>query len=132
MCCGCSVIVKQIINKEVSIMESQLEIREGLLKERAKFEQAIPDVMSTMGAFYNEAYKDGALSSKVKRLIALGIALSNACTGCILAQTIRAIETGATKDEVLEACVVAMSIGGTIASAESLRVVKLLDELGKL
>ncbi len=113
-------------------MESQLEIREGLLKERAKFEQAIPGVMSTMGAFYNEAYKDGALSSKVKRLIAMGIALSNGCTGCILAQTIRAIETGATKDEVLEACAVAMSIGGTMASAESLRVVKLLDELGKL
>ncbi len=113
-------------------MESQLEIREGLQKENAKFEQAMPDVMSTMGAFYNEAYKDGALSSKVKRLIAMGIALSNGCIGCILSQTIHAIENGATKDEVLEACAVAMSIGGTMAFAESMRVVKLLDELGKL
>jgi len=113
-------------------MESQLETREELQKEMAKFAQAMPGVMSTMGAFYNEAYKDGALSSKVKRLIAMGIALSNGCTGCILAQTIYAIENGATKDEVLEACAVAMSIGGTMAFAELLRVIKLLDELGKL
>ena len=69
-------------------MESQLEIREGIQKEKAKFSQAMPGVMSTMDAFYNETYKDGALSSKVKRLIAMGIALSNGCTGCILAQTI--------------------------------------------
>jgi len=113
-------------------MESQLETREGLQKEMAKFAQAMPSLMPAMGAFVNEAYKDGALSSKVKRLIALGIALSNGCTGCILAQTSQAIENGATKDEVLEACAVAMSIGGTMAFAESLRVVKLLDELGKL
>jgi len=98
----------------------------------AKFAQAMPGVMSTLGPSVNEAYKDGALSPKIKRLIAMGIALSNGCTGCILAQTSYAIEAGATKDEVLEACAVAMSIGGTMAFAESLRVVKLLDELGKL
>jgi len=113
-------------------MESQLETQKGLQKEMAKFAQAMPSLMPALGAFVNEAYKDGALSSKVKRLIALGIALSNGCTGCILAQASQAIENGATKDEVLEACAVAMSIGGTMAFAESLRVVKLLDELGKL
>ena len=113
-------------------MESQLETREGLQKEMAKFVKEMPNVMSAMGAFVNEAYKDGALSSKVKRLIAMGIALSNGCTGCILAQTSYAIENGATKDEILEACAVAMSIGGTMAFAESLRVIKLLDESGKL
>ena len=113
-------------------MGSQVETREGLQKEMAKFAKAMPGVMSTMGAFVNEAYKDGAISSKVKRLIAMGIALPNGCTGCILTQTSYAIGNGATKDEVLEACVVAMSIGDTMAFAESLRVVKLLDELGKL
>jgi len=120
------------MNKEVSIMESQLEIREGLLKQRDKFGQAMPSLMAAVGALRDEAYKDGALSAKVKRLIAMGIALANGCTGCILAQTSYAIEGGATKDEVLEACAVAMSIGGTMTFAESLRVVKLLDELGKL
>lgn len=113
-------------------MESQLETREGLREQMAKFAQAMPSLMPAMGGFVNEAYKDGALSSKIKRLIAMGIALSNGCTGCILAQTSQAIEAGATKDEVLEACAVAMSIGGTMAFAESLRVVKLLDEMGKL
>ena len=113
-------------------MESQLELRDGLHKQVEKCVQAMPSLMAAVRALSDEAYKDGAVSSKVKRLIALGIALSNGCTGCILAQTSQAIEAGATKDEVLEACAVAMSIGGTMAFAESLRVVKLLDELGKL
>ena len=113
-------------------MESQLETRKGLQEELAKYTEEMPDVMSAMRTFINEAYKDGALSAKVKRLIAMGIAISNGCTGCILAQTNYAVENGATKEEILEACAVAMSIGGTMATAESLRVVKLLDELGML
>ena len=113
-------------------MASQLEIREGLLKQREKLGKAMPGVMDAVGALRDESYKDGALSSKVKRLIALGIALANGATACILAQTSYAIEGGATKDEILEACAVAMSIGGTMAFGESLRVVELLDELGKL
>ena len=113
-------------------MESQIETRKGLQELRAKFAQAMPDVMSATHALVDEAYKDGALSTKTKRLIAMGIALSSGCTGCILAQTSGAIENGATKDEILEACAVAISIGGTMAGAESLRVVKLLDELGMM
>ena len=77
-------------------------------------------------------YKDGALSSKVKRLIALGIALRAGCTNCILAQTMRALEVGASKDEILETLSVEVVMSGTTGIAESLRVLKLLDELGKL
>ena len=113
-------------------MESQIETRKELQELRAKFAQAMPDVMSATRALVDEAYKDGALSTKTKRLIAMGIALSNKCTGCILRQTSGAIESGATKDEILEACAVGISIGGTMAAAESLRVVKLLDELGMM
>lgn len=110
-------------------MESQIEVRKGLQEELAKLAQAKPEMMSAVKAGVEEAYKDGALSAKVKRLMAMGIALSNKCTGCILAQSSAAIELGATKDEVLEACAVVMSIGGTMGAAESLKVVKLLDEL---
>ena len=79
-----------------------------------------------------EVYKDGVLSTKVKRLMSLAIALGTGCTNCILAQTMYALDAGATKEEILETLTVVVSMRGTTGIAESLRVVKLLDELGKL
>jgi len=76
--------------------------------------------------------KDGALSCKVKRLMALTLALGAGCRNCILAQTKNALGNGATKDEILETLSVVISMRGTTGVAESLRVVQLLDELEKL
>jgi len=78
------------------------------------------------------AYGEGALSRKVKRLIALAAALKVGCTNCILAQTVMALDEKATKEEILETLQVAIAIGGTTGIGESLRVIKLLDELGHL
>ncbi len=113
-------------------MESQLQLNEERLKLLDKFRQALPDLMVPESAKWEIVYKDGALSSKVKRLIALGIALRVGCTNCILGQTMRALEAGATKDEILETLSVEVAMSGTTGIAESLRVIKLLDELGKL
>ena len=112
-------------------MGSQMELYNEFMQQREKFEKALPDLMAMEKDVWNEAYKDGALSAKVKRLIALGIALRAACTSCIIGQTIRAIEAGATREEVVEACSVALMVGGTTGLAESYRVMKLLDEMGK-
>jgi AhpD family alkylhydroperoxidase len=76
-------------------------------------------------------YKDGALSLKMKRLIALACALQSGCTRGIQGQTKDAVEAGATGEEVLEAVSVAIVMGGTAVSAETWRVVKVLEELGK-
>lgn len=111
-------------------MENQSELYDELMKQRKKLEQALPGLAAAQNAMIDEAYKDGALSRKVKRLIALGIALRAGSIGCILAQTKKAVEAGATKGEVLETTGVAMTISGTTGLAESLRVIKLLDELG--
>ena len=113
-------------------MESQLKLNEERLKLLDKFKQALPDLMVPESAKWEVVYKDGALSTKVKRLMALGIALRAGVTNCILGQTMRALEAGATKDEILETLAVEVAESGTTGIAESLRVIKLLDELGKL
>jgi len=64
--------------------------------------------------------------------MAMAIALGAGCQNCILGQTMYALETGATKEEILEAISVVVSMRGTTGVAESLRVIQLLDELGKL
>jgi AhpD family alkylhydroperoxidase len=80
----------------------------------------------------DEAYKPGALNTKTKRLMALAIALAVGCTNCILGQTNRALDAEATKEEILETLSVVMSMRGTTGMAESLRVIKILEEKGKL
>jgi len=113
-------------------MESQLELNNKRKQLLEKFKQALPDLMDAQSDVGNVVYKDGALTTKVKRLIALAIALRVGCTNCILAQTERALNAGATKDELLETLSVEVAMSGTTGIAESLRVLKLLEELGKL
>jgi len=79
-----------------------------------------------------EVFKDGAVSGKHKRLMALCGALVRGCDGCIYLQTEQALELGAEVDEVLETCAVAISLGGTMAAAETTKVVAYLREQGRL
>jgi AhpD family alkylhydroperoxidase len=112
-------------------MENQLEHYAEIGKYRDKFLEALPDVMRARDAFRDEVYKDRALSGKVKRLMALCLALQGGSSGCIISQTKSAVEAGATKGEVLEAVAVAIDVGGAAPAAGVLwRVVKLLEELG--
>ena len=47
--------------------------------------EAIPDVIAAYGALHDAAMGDGALSAKVKELIALAIAMTRECDGCVVA-----------------------------------------------
>ena len=113
-------------------MESQVELNNERLRLLRKFQKLMPEVLAKEREFINTVYQEGALSAKMKRLISLGIALREGCINCVLAQTICALDAGATRDEILETLSVEMSMSGTTGVAESLRVIKLLDEMGKL
>ena len=113
-------------------MENQVKLNAERIELLNKFKEAAPQFMAAEAQVIEIAYEEGALSSKVKRLIALAAALKVGCTNCILAQTEKALAAGATKDEILETLQVIIAIGGTTGIAESLRVIKFLDELGHL
>ena len=113
-------------------MESQLEQEKNRVKQRNRIAELMPELMTRVGGVTAEAYKDGALSGKVKRLMALALALGVGCKHCILSQALEAMEQGATREEVLETLSVVVSMRGTSGVGESLRIVQLLDELGKL
>lgn len=112
-------------------MESQLEYYTETGKYRDKFDEGLPGAMDAYTAFRREVYRDGALSHKSKRLIALAVGLQAGCTRCIQGQTRDAVAAGASKAEVLEAVSVAVVMGGTAVSAETWRVAKVLEELGR-
>lgn len=112
-------------------MHSQLEVNAVRLKFLAELNRALPEVMEHEQAKWEVVYREGALNSKTKRLMALAIALRAGCTNCIVGQTMRSLEEGASREEILETIAVNMSMNGTTGVAESLPVLKLLDELGR-
>jgi AhpD family alkylhydroperoxidase len=112
-------------------MQKQIEYYTETGRDREDFDRGLPAAMAAYSTFRKEVYKDGALSAKVKRLIALAAGLQAGCTRCTIGQTKDAIEAGATKSEIMEAAAVAIVMGGTAVSAETWRVVQVLKELGK-
>lgn len=90
----------------------------------------MPDIARAYDELPTEVYKDGVLSGKIKRLMALTAALVKGCRACILYQTDLALDQGANLEEIFEACAVAISLGGTMAAGETTRVVQYLHEKG--
>jgi AhpD family alkylhydroperoxidase len=115
--------------------ENQSALNENRKKQLRLLEEAVkaqmPGLESGLDLVWDTVYADGALSAKVKRLMALAVALGAGCRNCVLAQTELAVGQGATKEEFLEAIAVVVSMRGTTGIAESLRVVQYLAEQGK-
>lgn len=61
---------------------------------------------------HNETTADNILSRKVKELIALGVAITVRCNGCIAYHIHGVLSAGATCDEIMETISVAVLMGG--------------------
>ena len=96
------------------------------------YKTCMPDVAIAYGQSPMEVYKDGALSGKIKRMMALTGALVHGCRACILYQTEETLTLGNHGGRDLEACAVAISLGGTMGAGETTRLVQFLEEKGLL
>lgn len=72
----------------------------------------IPDTYAGFNQMHKAAFDDGALSSATKELIAVAIAVSDECEGCIAAHTRNAVRYGATEQEFAEMLSVVMLMNG--------------------
>ena len=113
-------------------MESQIEIWNEYLKSRDEIAKLVPEFWDVKNALTEEVYKEGALSTKVKRLMGLVGGLRAGCTTCVVGQTQLAIAAGATNEEIFEAIGVGTAMAGTPGLAEAGRVFQLLKELGRI
>ncbi|RJR20070.1 MAG: carboxymuconolactone decarboxylase family protein [Desulfobacteraceae bacterium] len=113
-------------------MGEQTALNQKRLELIKKFRGVAPEFMAAEFEVLQKTYQDGALSIKVKRLMSLAIALRAGCTNCILAQTQYALDSGASRQEIVETLQVVTAMSGTTGIAESLRVVEFLDEKGML
>lgn len=94
--------------------------------------EALPNVMAAFGQFAGAALAEGAVSTKNKELIAVGISVFSRCEYCIIGHARNALKAGCTRQEILEAAGVATAFGGGPASAYAAAVlVPALDEFEK-
>jgi AhpD family alkylhydroperoxidase len=77
-----------------------------------KLGMAAPEVMKGFGSLHAASLKSGALETKTKELIALGIAITARCEGCIAYHVHDAMKAGANKEEIIETVSVAILMGG--------------------
>jgi AhpD family alkylhydroperoxidase len=71
-----------------------------------------PGIAEGFGTMHKATGEDKALTAKQKELIALGIAITIRCEGCIACHVKAALETGATQEEIVETIGVAVVMGG--------------------
>lgn len=111
---------------------SRTQELEKLQAAFGRFLQGTEDKSGAFIAHYESVYQDGLFDAKTKRLMAMLGGIISGCKGCILGQANYAIQHGATAEEVLEVCSVALSLGGTLAASQMTMVVELLQEKGMI
>jgi len=60
--------------------------------------------------FYKETYKNSNIDRKTKELISIAASLGFNCSGCMQGHLEKAIQYGATKEEISEAICIAMGV----------------------
>lgn len=84
--------------------------------------------MGLLGA----SYEPNAVDLKTKELISVAIGCYNRCEYCIVYHTYKALEAGATREEIIESAMVSVAFGGGPSMAYSVTLLKeCLDEFEK-
>ncbi len=78
----------------------------------ARLGKSIPNTMGAFSQLHKAGSGDGVLSAKTKELIALGIAITVRCDGCIAFHVHDALAAGANPPEIAETIGVAVLMGG--------------------
>ncbi len=72
----------------------------------------LPETIDAFSQLRSSIFKDSALNVKTKELIAIASAVLMRCEKCVEIHSQRALDNGATKNEIAEAISVAMFIAG--------------------
>ncbi len=70
-----------------------------------------PEVMKAFSSIAQTALNQGALDTKTKELIAIGISVAVHCDDCIAFHVKAAVDRGATREEILETLGMAIYMG---------------------
>lgn len=87
---------------------------------------ADPEMLETISNLDKVILKDGKMSEKNKRLIAMCMSAQAQCEKCVDTHAKAALYLGATKEEIMEALFVAMLVGGAPCLSAARRTISFL------
>jgi AhpD family alkylhydroperoxidase len=97
------------------------EYRTQLQSTIGEIAKVSPDLLRGYRAISEAGNKTGKLDAKTRELIALAVAVTVRCDGCITTHTAAAIQHGASKEEIVEALGVAITVNAGAALVYSAR-----------
>jgi AhpD family alkylhydroperoxidase len=100
-----------------------------LTKLMSELETQIPETMKGFNTLHKASIAKGALTTKTKELIALGIAITVRCDGCIAFHVNDALKSGASSEEIMETIGVAVLMGGGPAVVYGCEAMEALNQL---
>ena len=104
------------------------EYYEHLRKLMGRLGKESPGPMGGFMQLHKSAVSAGVLSAKVKELIALGIAITVRCDGCIAFHVHDALQAGASHEEITETIGVAVLMGGGPSVMYGCEALEALDQ----
>jgi len=106
------------------MMQDWNSYRDALLARVGDYAQQSPETIRGIMALDNAAGKSGHLDPKTHELIALAVAVTTRCDGCIAVHTKKAAGHGASLAEIAEALSVAIALNAGAALTYSARVLE--------
>ncbi|MCU6497945.1 carboxymuconolactone decarboxylase family protein [Duganella vulcania] len=106
------------------MMQDWNAYRDALVAKVGDYAKITPDVMRGLATVEGAALKTGKLEPKMHELIALAVAVTTRCDGCIAVHTKKAVEHGASLEEISEALGVAIALNAGAALTYTARVLE--------
>ena len=110
------------------MQSSYPEYRQHLSAHVKTLARELPGPITAFGQLHDRSLADGALSGKVKELMALAIGITARCNGCIAYHVHDALQAGATRAEILETIGVALMMGGGPAAVYGCEALEALQQ----
>ncbi len=110
--------------------KSDIDKIEKIISDRKKAHQFYADNSSVYRSFVDmeqKTYRDGKLEKKYKELIAIGISVIINCESCLEWHIKQALDSGASKEQVIEAVEVGIEMGGGPATVSGRFAMKVLE-----
>ncbi|HDD70107.1 MAG TPA: carboxymuconolactone decarboxylase family protein [Candidatus Bathyarchaeota archaeon] len=97
-----------------------------------KMGEEYPKLAGPFMVFLRRVEEQGVLDTKTKELISVALSVACKCKWCIAFHTKNALDAGATKDEIIEACYVAILMAGGPAFMYTRLVLEAIEEFTKV
>lgn len=110
-----------------NMMMNWNEYRDQVNAAIKQMSTANPDVVRAYIGLNSANAKSTRIDAKTRELIALAVAVTLRCDGCINAHTDAAIKAGAAKEEIVDALGVAVMVNAGAAMVDSARTIDAFD-----